>query len=106
MTITTQNNKLFINGIECPYISFEVYQRTENKWSYRIHCNVDQIEHFISVLQPKGIFGDLTDDTGLVWLYSELYSGKVTVLCRTRDWKDWTLLKSISDGFEANWVTI
>ena len=102
MNISTQNNKLFINGIECPFTSFEVYQRTENKWSYRIHCNVDQLEHYISILDPKGIYGDLQDDTGLVWLYS----GKVTVICKTRDWKDWTLLKSISDGFEANRVTM
>ena len=107
MKITTQNNKLFINGVQSPFNKFEVYlNENENKWSYRIDCTVDQLNHYIQLFAPKALFGDLLNETGIIWFMTG-NDYTVTVTCYTRDLEEMKLLKVISDDFKnTNWVSV
>ena len=110
MKITTENNKLYIDGSYLPCTSYEIRwnkQMEGGQWNHDIRCSAEQIEKFISILQPTHLNGDLNKgDKAIVWFSfynSEIAWLSVTVI--TKDLEEKKMLKVISDDFAgSNWV--
>ena len=111
MKITTENNKVFINGNEIHCTSYEIRWNPTMEggaWNYEIHTNAEAMKDLINLIKPAYLNGDLNrdDGKGIVWFSyycSEIAWLSVNVI--TSDWEEKKQLAVIAEDFAGrNWV--
>ena len=111
MKITTQNNKLFINGNEIHCTSYEIRWNETMEggaWNYEIQTTAESMKDLIDIIKPERINGDLNRDDGKAIVWFSYYNSEIAwleVVVITKDWEEKKMLKVLAEDFGTrNWV--